>query len=93
MKNIKLSTMSSGEEVVLSSNTVLDQDLHYDYEDLKKNLMIYDEPKSVSQIWDGESQNVLVLSILLCLALITNLSAAPVILFRRTRLIKHSNFG
>ena len=81
MKTIKLSTMSSGEEVVLKSNTVLDPEIHYEYED----IVIYDDPKSMPQIWNGESQNVLVLSILLCLALITNLSAAPVILFRRTR--------
>ena len=33
----------------------------------------------------GDPQNVLALSLLLSLALITNLSAAPVILFRRTR--------
>ena len=33
----------------------------------------------------GLSQNVVVLSLLLALALITNLSAFPVILFRRTR--------
>ena len=35
---------------------------------------------------DYSSQNVAVLSILLALALIANLSAFPVILFRRTRL-------
>ena len=33
----------------------------------------------------GYQQNVIVLSILLCVALITNLPAFPVILFRRTR--------
>ena len=33
----------------------------------------------------GDQQNVLALSLLLSLALLTNLSAAPVILFRRTR--------
>ena len=33
----------------------------------------------------GDQQNVLALSLLLALALLTNLSAAPVILFRRTR--------
>ena len=33
----------------------------------------------------GSPQNVVVLSLLLALALITNLSAFPVILFRRTR--------
>ena len=33
----------------------------------------------------GDQQNILALSLLLSLALITNLSAAPVILFRRTR--------
>ena len=35
---------------------------------------------------DYSSQNVAVLSVLLALALIANLSAFPVILFRRTRL-------
>ena len=39
----------------------------------------------VSQMWGAETQNLLALSILLGLALVTNLSAAPVILFRRTR--------
>ena len=34
---------------------------------------------------NGSQQNVVVLSLLLALALITNLSAFPVILFRRTR--------
>ena len=34
---------------------------------------------------DYSSQNVAVLSVLLALALIANLSAFPVILFRRTR--------
>ena len=37
---------------------------------------------------DYSSQNVAVLSILLALALIANLSAFPVILFRRTRFNK-----
>ena len=36
-------------------------------------------------MWGAETQNLLALSILLGLALVTNLSAAPVILFRRTR--------
>ena len=35
----------------------------------------------------GQSQNILALSLLLGLALVTNLAAAPVILFRRTRYI------
>ena len=48
--------MSSGEEVVLKSNTVLDPEIHYEYED----IMIYDDPKSMPQIWNGESQNVLI---------------------------------
>lgn len=39
----------------------------------------------VSQMWGAETQNLLALSIMLGLALVTNLSAAPVILFRRTR--------
>ena len=33
----------------------------------------------------GSSTKVLCLSVLLCLTLLTNLTAAPVILFRRTR--------
>ena len=36
-------------------------------------------------MWEAETQNVLTLSTLLGLALVTNLSAAPVILFGRTR--------
>ena len=36
-------------------------------------------------VWAGQQQNILALSIMLSLALLTNLSAAPVILFRRTR--------
>ena len=40
-----------------------------------------------NQVVAGQSQNILALSLLLGLALVTNLAAAPVILFRRTRYI------
>ena len=74
--------MSYGEEVVLSEDVSLDLDNIDEYD----NIVISDpDPESVSQIWDGEKQNVLALSVLLCLTLITNFSALPVILFRRTR--------
>ena len=73
--------MSQGEEVVLSSSYPLD--------DQEKEQLLYEgDPGSVdsmSTVWAGQQQNILALSLLLCLALITNLSAAPVILFRRTR--------
>ena len=39
----------------------------------------------LSGIEHGSPQNIVVLSLLLALALITNLSAFPVILFRRTK--------
>ena len=74
--------MSYGEEVVLSEDVSLDLDNIDGYD----NILISDpDPESVSQIWDGEKQNVLALSVLLCLTLVTNFSALPVILFRRTR--------
>jgi len=74
--------MSYGEEVVLSEDVSLDLDSIDEYD----NIVISDpDPESVSQIWDGEKQNVLALSVLLCLTLVTNFSALPVILFRRTR--------
>ena len=74
--------MSYGEEVVLSEDVSLDLDNIDEYD----NILISDpDPESVSQIWDGEKQNVLALSVLLCLTLVTNFSALPVILFRRTR--------
>jgi len=48
---------------------------------------LYDERLFSLQLLPGDSsqQNVIILSILLALALVTNLSAFPVILFRRTR--------
>ena len=74
--------MSYGEEVVLSEDVSLDLDNIDQYD----NIVLSDpDPESVSQIWDGEKQNVLALSVLLCLTLVTNFSALPVILFRRTR--------
>ena len=65
-----------GEEVVLSSAHRLMED------SMEEAMMVGD---SMSEVWQGSQQNILALSILLCFALITNLSAAPVILFRRTR--------
>ena len=50
---------------------------NYYYENMEELLLV----DSV----DYSSQNVAVLSVLLALALIANLSAFPVILFRRTR--------
>ena len=64
-------TQSQGEEVILSSSS----SSHY--------LPV--ETELELDLWPDQQQNILALSIMLCLALITNLSAAPVILFRRTR--------
>ena len=74
--------MMAGEEVVLSS----DSDLLM-ARDTFEALESAPDPDQgqVSQMWGAETQNLLALSILLGLALVTNLSAAPVILFRRTR--------
>ena len=71
-------SVMQGEEVVLSSAHRLLEDTMEEQE----ALMMGD---SMSEVWQGSQQNILALSILLCFALITNLSAAPVILFRRTR--------
>ena len=66
-------TQSQGEEVILSSSSS-SSSLHLPLdEELRLDL------------WADQQQNILALSVMLCLALITNLSAAPVILFRRTR--------
>ena len=72
--------MMAGEEVVLSS----DSDLLM-ARDTFEALEGDQDQDQVSQMWGAETQNLLALSILLGLALVTNLSAAPVILFRRTR--------
>ena len=64
--------MAEGEEVILSSTSTSSRLLPR-LEDLEL------------EVWAGQQQNILALSIMLCLALLTNLSAAPVILFRRTR--------
>ena len=72
--------MMAGEEVVLSS----DSDLLM-ARDTFEALESDPDQGQVSQMWGAETQNLLALSILLGLALVTNLSAAPVILFRRTR--------
>ena len=72
--------MMAGEEVVLSS----DSDLLM-ARDTFEALDGDQDQGQVSQMWGAETQNLLALSILLGLALVTNLSAAPVILFRRTR--------
>ena len=72
--------MMAGEEVVLSS----DSDLHM-ARDTFEALEGDQGQDQVSQMWGAETQNLLALSIMLGLALVTNLSAAPVILFRRTR--------
>lgn len=80
-----------GEEVRLTSDYGLIEAEHGDYQsDFTSDNDYYSDIEEealsiVSQIWDGEAQNILTLSLLLSLALITNLSAAPVILFRRTR--------
>ena len=71
-------SVMQGEEVVLSSAHRLLEDTMEEQE----ALMMGD---SMSEVWQGSQQNIHALSILLCFALITNLSAAPVILFRRTR--------
>ena len=65
-----------GEEVVLSSQVLLP-------DEASQEAAL--EALEAHQLWAGDQQNVLALALLLCLALITNLSAAPVILFRRTR--------
>ena len=44
-----------------------------------------DDPVPLLPPSQGYHQNIIALSILLCVALITNLPAFPVILFRRTR--------
>ena len=74
--------MMAGEEVVLSSDSdlLMARDT---FETLDDDSMM--DTGQVSQMWGAETQNLLALSILLGLALVTNLSAAPVILFRRTR--------
>ena len=72
--------MMAGEEVVLSSDLLMARDTFETLDD--EDVM---DPGHMSQIWGAETQNLLALSILLGLALVTNLSAAPVILFRRTR--------
>ena len=74
--------MMAGEEVVLSSDSdlLMARDT---FEALDDDSMM--DTGQVSQMWGAETQNLLALSILLGLALVTNLSAAPVILFRRTR--------
>ena len=84
--------MMSGEEVKLSSDYYYSATLSRDsiddvYSDSEAGPGDTDDHglEIVSQVWGAESQNVLTLSLLLCLALLTNLSAAPVILFRRTR--------
>ena len=51
------------------------------------NAMDYAEFGEFESLELGSSQNVITLSLLLAIALITNLSAFPVILFRRTRYI------
>jgi len=48
-------------------------------------VILESEPPFLGVESAGSPQNVLVLSLLLALALITNLSAFPVILFRRTK--------
>ena len=72
--------MMAGEEVVLSSDLLMARDTFETLDD--EDVM---DTGHMSQIWGAETQNLLALSILLGLALVTNLSAAPVILFRRTR--------
>ena len=72
--------MMAGEEVVLSSDLLMARDT---FEALDDEAVM--DSGQVSHIWGAETQNLLALSILLGLALVTNLSAAPVILFRRTR--------
>ena len=72
-----MSRTPHGEEIVLSSasKTMTEAELSLlDYADAVED-----------SVWAGQHQNILALSLLLCLALLTNLSAAPVILFRRTR--------
>ena len=71
----------AGEEVVLSSSYTMSEDDTVDMYDPGPGGQV----DTMSTVWAGQSQNILALSLLLCLALITNLSAAPVILFRRTR--------
>lgn len=75
-----MSRTPHGEEVVLSSasQTLSEAEL---------SLLDYAEAveDGLDSVWAGQHQNILALSLLLCLALVTNLSAAPVILFRRTR--------
>ena len=65
-------SVMSGEEVILSSTSTASH-LPARLEELELD------------VWAGQHQNILALSIMLALALLTNLSAAPVILFRRTR--------
>ena len=76
-----MSRTPHGEEIVLSSasKTMTEAELS-----LLDNAYAVEEGR-LDSVWAGQHQNILALSILLCLALLTNLSAAPVILFRRTR--------
>ena len=76
------SLMMAGEEVVLTSDLLMARDT---LEALGDDEVMKPGQGQVSQMWGAETQNLLALSILLGLALVTNLSAAPVILFRRTR--------
>ena len=73
-----MSRTPHGEEVVLSSaSQTMSEFSLLDYAEAVED--------GLDSVWAGQHQNILALSLLLCLALITNLSAAPVILFRRTR--------
>lgn len=73
-------SMMQGEEVVLSSAHKM-----METEEVELEYLDDSDLENMSSVWQGSQQNILALSLLLCLALITNLSAAPVILFRRTR--------
>ena len=79
--NFRMS-VTEAEEVLLSQ-------FPFSYEDMisPTSLRQAEDPTlpDFSPSEHGSSQNVVVLSLLLALALITNLSAFPVILFRRTR--------
>ena len=76
--------MMAGEEVVLTSDLIMARDTLEALGD-DEVMKTGQGQAQVSQMWGAETQNLLALSILLGLALVTNLSAAPVILFRRTR--------
>jgi len=71
----------SPEEVFLQEVLAEEKDFH------PTSLIAMDDSylAEILPLDNGSAQNILVLSILLAVALITNLSAFPVILFRRTR--------